>query len=165
MEAEEGGKPAARSSQPTVVGAAEDGSTTTALTEERLAEEVLHFPTNCPDCNAPAETNMKVTSEFASRSVARLGSHCAVCVRAAVFVVNYLGALVYGIWSNFLLESARRSECRVTVTALCSSIVKQLNLTDSCALVRCVVLLGEVYSRNFKCAVAIHEMSVTFMWS
>ena len=68
MEAEEGGKPAARSSQPTAVGAAEDGSTT-ALTEERLAEEVLHFPTNCPDCNAPAETNMKVTSEFASRSL------------------------------------------------------------------------------------------------
>ena len=38
--------------------AAADGM---ALTEERLKEEVLHFPTNCPDCNAPAETNMKVT--------------------------------------------------------------------------------------------------------
>jgi hypothetical protein len=34
-----------------------------ALTTERLAEEVLHFSTNCPDCNAPATTNMKVTSK------------------------------------------------------------------------------------------------------
>ena len=27
-----------------------------------LADEVLHFGTNCPSCNAPCETNMKVTS-------------------------------------------------------------------------------------------------------
>ena len=27
-----------------------------------LKNEVLSFPTNCPDCNAPASTNMKVTS-------------------------------------------------------------------------------------------------------
>ena len=26
-------------------------------------DEVLRFPTNCPECNAPAETNMKVTGE------------------------------------------------------------------------------------------------------
>ena len=64
---EEGKPPPPPRLRQTVVGAAEDGST--ALTEERLAEEVLHFPTNCPDCNAPAETNMKVTSEFASQSL------------------------------------------------------------------------------------------------
>ncbi|VVC99043.1 unnamed protein product [Leptidea sinapis] len=30
---------------------------------ERLsAEEVMQFPTNCPDCNAPADTNMKLTN-------------------------------------------------------------------------------------------------------
>ncbi len=28
------------------------------------ADEVLSFPTNCPECNAPAETNMKVTREY-----------------------------------------------------------------------------------------------------
>ena len=26
-------------------------------------DEVLSFPTNCPECNAPAETNMKLTGE------------------------------------------------------------------------------------------------------
>jgi hypothetical protein len=31
---------------------------------EDLRDEVLTFPTNCPDCNAPASTNMKVTSKF-----------------------------------------------------------------------------------------------------
>jgi len=33
-----------------------------ALTEARLQEEVLSFPTNCPECNAPAATNMKMTT-------------------------------------------------------------------------------------------------------
>ena len=66
---------------------------------------------------------MKVTSEFASRSLGRLGSHCAVCARVAVYLVNYLGAIVYEILSNFLLGSALRSECRVTVAVLSSSIV------------------------------------------
>ena len=32
-------------------------------------DEILRFPTNCPDCNAPAETNMKVTGESISTSV------------------------------------------------------------------------------------------------
>ena len=30
-----------------------------------LIEEVLNFATNCPICGNPAETKMKVTSEFA----------------------------------------------------------------------------------------------------
>ena len=29
-----------------------------------LIEEVLNFQTNCPECGAPAETKMKVTSKF-----------------------------------------------------------------------------------------------------
>jgi len=31
--------------------------------EDRFQNEVLSFPTNCPECNAPAATNMKVTSK------------------------------------------------------------------------------------------------------
>lgn len=29
---------------------------------EQIEGEVLSFPTNCPDCNSPCETNMKLTS-------------------------------------------------------------------------------------------------------
>lgn len=29
---------------------------------EEIEGEVLTFPTNCPECNNPCETNMKVTS-------------------------------------------------------------------------------------------------------
>ena len=32
-----------------------------------LENEVLTFGTNCPSCNAPCETNMKVTSESPRR--------------------------------------------------------------------------------------------------
>jgi aldehyde:ferredoxin oxidoreductase len=31
---------------------------------DTLADEVLHFGTNCPSCNAPCETNMKLTSKI-----------------------------------------------------------------------------------------------------
>ena len=31
---------------------------------EDLRDEVLTFHTNCPECNAPASTNMKVTSKY-----------------------------------------------------------------------------------------------------
>jgi zinc finger protein len=31
--------------------------------KEDLKNEVLQFPTNCPNCGAPAFTNMKVTRE------------------------------------------------------------------------------------------------------
>ena len=33
------------------------------LTED-LREEVLNFPTNCPECGAPADTKMKLTSKL-----------------------------------------------------------------------------------------------------
>ena len=42
---------------------AEQQESDSLLTAEKLTEEVLSFPTNCPECNAPAATNMKVTSE------------------------------------------------------------------------------------------------------
>ena len=29
-----------------------------------LTDEVLNFPTNCPECSSPADTKMKVTSEY-----------------------------------------------------------------------------------------------------
>ena len=31
---------------------------------QNLQDEVLNFPTNCPECGAPADTKMKLTSEF-----------------------------------------------------------------------------------------------------
>jgi zinc finger protein len=37
------------------------------LAGEELRNEVLQFPTNCPECNAPCETNMKVTGEALRR--------------------------------------------------------------------------------------------------
>lgn len=34
--------------------------------EQMSTDEVLCFGTNCPECNAPANTNMKLTSESLS---------------------------------------------------------------------------------------------------
>lgn len=53
--------------------------TNTALTEEKLKEEVLTFPTNCPACNAPAETNMKMTTIPYFKEVVIMATVCEVC--------------------------------------------------------------------------------------
>ena len=49
------------------------------LDEEKLKEEVLSFPTNCPECNAPAETKMKLTSIPYFKEVVIMATVCDVC--------------------------------------------------------------------------------------
>jgi len=51
----------------------------TSLTSEKLKEEVLSFPTNCHDCNAPAETNMKMTTIPYFKEVIIMATVCDVC--------------------------------------------------------------------------------------
>merc|ERR1719221_2000073 len=51
----------------------------TSLTEERLKEEILTFPTNCHVCNAPAETNMKMTNIPYFKEVVIMATVCDVC--------------------------------------------------------------------------------------
>ncbi|TRY71639.1 hypothetical protein TCAL_05293, partial [Tigriopus californicus] len=50
-----------------------------ALTEERLENEVLTFATNCPDCNAPAATNMKMTKIPHFKEVVIMATVCDFC--------------------------------------------------------------------------------------
>jgi len=50
-----------------------------ALTEEQLKEEVLHFDTNCPECNAPATTNMKMTNIPFFKEVVIMATVCDAC--------------------------------------------------------------------------------------
>jgi len=50
-----------------------------SLTEEKLKEEVLSFPTNCHECNAPAETKMKMTNIPYFKEVVIMATVCDVC--------------------------------------------------------------------------------------
>jgi len=50
-----------------------------ALTEEKLKEEILTFPTNCHSCNAPAETNMKMTNIPYFKEVVIMATVCDMC--------------------------------------------------------------------------------------
>ena len=51
----------------------------TALTEEKLKEEVLTFPTNCHNCGAPAETHMKMTNIPYFKEVVIMATVCDMC--------------------------------------------------------------------------------------
>nr|SVE75146.1 EOG090X06TU [Daphnia dolichocephala] len=48
-------------------------------TPESLADEVLRFGTNCPSCNAPCETNMKLTSIPFFKEVIIMATSCDAC--------------------------------------------------------------------------------------
>ncbi|XP_073966478.1 zinc finger protein Zpr1 [Choristoneura fumiferana] len=47
--------------------------------EQLVADEVLQFPTNCPDCNAPAATNMKLTKIPYFKEVVIMATVCDAC--------------------------------------------------------------------------------------
>nr|CAG4640886.1 EOG090X06TU [Eulimnadia texana] len=49
------------------------------LVGEKLENEVLHFGTNCPSCNAPCETNMKVTNIPYFKEVIIMATTCDYC--------------------------------------------------------------------------------------
>lgn len=38
------------------------------FTLEQIESEVLQFPTNCPNCNSPCQTNMKLTSTYSLKT-------------------------------------------------------------------------------------------------
>ena len=48
-------------------------------TDEISKDEVLTFPTNCPDCNAPAETNVKMVNIPHFKEVVIMATVCEVC--------------------------------------------------------------------------------------
>lgn len=48
-------------------------------TLENIESEVLAFPTNCPDCNSPCETNMKVTNIPHFKDVVIMATLCEAC--------------------------------------------------------------------------------------
>lgn len=50
-----------------------------ALSEDKLKEEVLSFPTNCHECNAPAETKMKMTNIPYFKEVVIMATVCDAC--------------------------------------------------------------------------------------
>lgn len=50
-----------------------------ALTGDNLHDEVLSFPTNCHECNAPAETKMKMTNIPYFKEVVIMATVCEVC--------------------------------------------------------------------------------------
>lgn len=49
------------------------------FTLEDLQGEVLQFPTNCPNCNAPCETKMKMTNIPHFKEVVIMATNCEVC--------------------------------------------------------------------------------------
>ncbi|XP_075046518.1 zinc finger protein ZPR1 [Mixophyes fleayi] len=52
---------------------------TPEVSTEDMRDEVLQFPTNCPECNAPAATNMKLVQIPHFKEVVIMATNCDVC--------------------------------------------------------------------------------------
>lgn len=68
-------KPAEKVKKHGILEKVEEGE----WTLEELHGEVLRFPTNCPECLSPAETNMKVTSIPHFKDVVIMSTNCDAC--------------------------------------------------------------------------------------
>ncbi|KAJ0169383.1 hypothetical protein K1T71_014970 [Dendrolimus kikuchii] len=90
--------------------------------DQLSADEVLRFRTNCPDCNAPADTNMKITSKFTLLFVKRTtcvfcgltergGGDCLALLASARF------ALLFSFFLSILL-CLRSETCRMEIPEL-----------------------------------------------
>lgn len=64
-----------KKSEPSILHPIKEGE----FTLEDIEGEVLHFPTNCPNCNSPCQTNMKVTNIPHFKSVVIMATICDVC--------------------------------------------------------------------------------------
>ncbi|KAL8586080.1 hypothetical protein ACOMHN_065424 [Nucella lapillus] len=60
-------------------GGEADGKVGTKDQEFDTTNEVMHFPTNCPNCNAPCETNMKLVNIPFFKEVVIMATNCEAC--------------------------------------------------------------------------------------
>ncbi|CAK1547940.1 unnamed protein product [Leptosia nina] len=66
-------------SKPGLPGAITPADPSQGCYERLAADEVLQFSTNCPDCNAPADTNMKITKIPHFKEVVIMATVCDAC--------------------------------------------------------------------------------------
>lgn len=64
-----------KESEPSVLHPIKEGE----FTLEEIEGEVLQFPTNCPNCGSPCDTNMKMTNIPHFKQVIIMATNCDVC--------------------------------------------------------------------------------------
>ncbi|KAH8274224.1 hypothetical protein KR018_009074 [Drosophila ironensis] len=95
---------------------------------ENLHGEVLQFPTNCPNCQAPCETNMKLTNIPHFKEVVIMATVCSACGHKTNEVKSGGGIEPQGIRFRVRIESKEDLTRDVLKSETCSLAIPELQL-------------------------------------
>ncbi|XP_026478684.1 zinc finger protein ZPR1-like [Ctenocephalides felis] len=95
---------------------------------EDLHGEVLTFPTNCPECNAPCETNMKMTNIPHFKDVVIMATLCEVCGHRTNEVKSGGGIEEHGMKHTVQIRGKEDFSRDVLKSETCSVEVPELEL-------------------------------------
>lgn len=93
-----------------------------------IKEEVLNFQTNCPSCNAPAETNMKVVAIPHFKEVIIMATNCESCGHRTNEVKSGAGISALGSRISLLLKNSVDLTRDVLKSDTCALEVPELQL-------------------------------------
>ncbi|XP_046434605.1 zinc finger protein ZPR1 isoform X2 [Neodiprion fabricii] len=100
---------------------------------EDIQGEVLTFPTNCPNCNNPCETNMKMTNIPHFKEVVIMATTCETCGNRTNEVKSGSGIEPYGLRIEVQVKGTEDFSRDVLKSETCSIIIPELELDGGCA--------------------------------
>ncbi|KMZ08919.1 zinc finger protein ZPR1 [Drosophila simulans] len=95
---------------------------------ENLHGEVLQFPTNCPSCQAPCETNMKLTNIPHFKEVVIMATVCGACGHKTNEVKSGGGVEAQGVRFRVQIASKEDLTRDVLKSETCSLSIPELDL-------------------------------------
>ncbi|XP_057663783.1 zinc finger protein ZPR1 [Diorhabda carinulata] len=98
------------------------------FTLDDLEREVLQFPTNCPSCNSPCQTNMKMTNIPHFKDVVIMATNCDICGLKTNEVKSGSGIEPKGLKIEVDVKSKEDFSRDVLKSETCSLSIPQLDL-------------------------------------
>nr|CAG4649358.1 EOG090X06TU [Scapholeberis mucronata]SVE93639.1 EOG090X06TU [Scapholeberis mucronata] len=105
----------------------EEEKETNEETDVAFQDEVLHFGTNCPSCNAPCETNMKITSIPYFKEVIIMATNCEACGHRTNEVKSGAGISDKGVKITLRVTDAIDLSRDVLKSETCSMFIPELD--------------------------------------
>ncbi|OTF74690.1 zinc finger protein ZPR1-like protein [Euroglyphus maynei] len=94
-----------------------------------LKDEVLQFPTNCPNCNAPCFTNMKLTEIPHFKEVIIMATNCEICGNRTNEVKSGAGIEPRGVRITINIRNEDDLKKEVVRSDTCNISIPELSLT------------------------------------
>lgn len=95
---------------------------------EKMIQEVMQFQTNCPDCNSPCETNMKLTKIPYFKEVVIMATNCDVCGHRSNEVKSGGGIEPQGIRIELTISNPKDLTRDILKSETCDVTIPELEL-------------------------------------